>query len=145
VIYLALAEKIWTKLTSITLTIICSNSNIIYIYIYIYIFIYLFIIVIGETTVVNLNQVEISSSIVVLSISYFYKKKINILNKKNMRFTILNWPSSETYRTILPFLFKFLQVTVVTSHLNNNIIKGNTKAHYNAYNPKWVRDSQYSK
>ena len=60
----------------------------------------------------------------------------------------------------------------VTSHLNNNIIKWNltpdhiksqvaeykvtpysylrylkenTKAHYNAYNPKGVRDSQYSK
>jgi len=85
---------------------------------------------------------------------------------------MLNWPSSETYRTILPFLFKFLQVAAVTSHLNNNIIKGNltpdnikshvaeykvtpysyprylkgnTKAHYNAYNPKWVRDRQYSK
>jgi len=85
---------------------------------------------------------------------------------------MLNWPSSETYRTILPFLFKFLQVAAITSHLNNNIIKGNltldniksqvaeykvtpysyprylkgnTKAHYNAYNPKWVRDSQYSK
>ena len=38
---------------------------------------------------------------------------------------MLNWPSSETYGTILPFLFKFLQVAVVTSHLNNNIIKGN--------------------
>jgi len=61
---------------------------------------------------------------------------------------------------------------LVTSHLNNNIIKwnltpdniksqvaeykitpysyprylkGNTEAHYNAYNPKRVRDSQYSK
>jgi len=38
---------------------------------------------------------------------------------------MLNWPSSETYGTILPFLFKFLQVATVTSHLNNNIIKGN--------------------
>ena len=85
---------------------------------------------------------------------------------------MLNWPRSETYGTILPFLFKFLQVVAVTSNLNNNIIKGNltpdniksqvaeykvtpysyprylkenTKAHYNAYNPKGVRDSQYSK
>jgi len=67
---------------------------------------------------------------------------------------------------------RFYKKVCVTSHLNNNIIKWNlipdniksqvaeykvtpysysrhlkenTKAHYNAYNPKGVRDNQYSK
>ena len=75
-------------------------------------------------------------------------------------------------KTIDNTIVDAIKLILVTSHLNNNIIKwnltpnniksqvaeykvtpynyprylkGNTKAHYNAYNPKGVRDSQYLK